>query len=350
MIDMDSPAFVSVVTPFYNTHKYLAECIESVLRQGYQNWEYILVDNCSDDGSSEIAEDYASRFPSKIRLIRTESFLSQVGNYNFALSCISPASKYCKIVQADDWIYTECLERMVELAESDDSVGIVSSYRLKGNRVLGEGLAYAQNVIAGRAVCRLQLTTSMFVFGTPTTVLYRAEIVRNNMPFYDERNVFDDTDVSYRMLQSWNFGFVHQVLSFSRVDNDSIRGRVIDFNPDALGSLLQLSKFGPIFLEQKELDRVLHTTKAEYYRLLARRLLADRSGEFWHFHTSGLSSGGLSLEKSLLVKHVCIELARLSTNPGATCKKVYDRLRPTRKAAARKHEGPRKHARKDLIA
>jgi len=99
---MKSSPFVSVVTPFYNTREYLTECIESVLRQTWVNWEYVLVDNCSTDGSSAIAESYASRFPGKIRVIRTSSFLSQVQNYNFALSCISRQSKYCKMVQADD--------------------------------------------------------------------------------------------------------------------------------------------------------------------------------------------------------------------------------------------------------
>jgi len=47
---------VSVVTPFYNTQAFLPECIESVLRQSYENWEYLLVDNCSTDGSGEIAQ------------------------------------------------------------------------------------------------------------------------------------------------------------------------------------------------------------------------------------------------------------------------------------------------------
>ena len=334
MTYMHSPVTVSIVTPFYNTREYLAESIESVLHQGYQNWEYILVDNCSDDGSSEIAQDYASRFPLKIRLIHTKSFLSQVANYNFALTCISPDSKYCKIVQADDWIYPECIERMVGLAESDDSVGIVSSYRLKGNRVLGEGLPYTQSILAGREVCRLQLTTPLFVFGTPTTVLYRAEIVRKNSPFYDERNVFDDTDACYRMLQSWNFGFVHQVLSFSRVDDESIRGQVRDFNPDALDNFLQLHNFGPVYLQQKELDLLLRKRKADYYRFLARRLLVERSGAFWQFHESGLSCGGLHIEKPLLAKHVCLELARLLANPGSTCKRLYERIRPARKYVA----------------
>ena len=133
---METKPFVSVVTPFYNTSKYLAECIESVLRQTYQNWEYILVDNCSNDGSSEIAARYAAQCD-KIRVVQTGSFLSQVQNYNFAVSQISPNSRYCKIVQADDWIYPECLERLIALAESDDSIGFVSSYRLKGRPPIG---------------------------------------------------------------------------------------------------------------------------------------------------------------------------------------------------------------------
>ena len=107
---MESIPLVSVVTPFYNTQDYLAECIESVLRQTYTNFEYILVNNRSTDGSSDIAQQYAARFPDKIRLFHTESFLTQVQNYNFGLSLISPDSKYCKMVQADDWIFPECLQ------------------------------------------------------------------------------------------------------------------------------------------------------------------------------------------------------------------------------------------------
>jgi glycosyltransferase involved in cell wall biosynthesis len=102
---MQLEPFVTVVTPFYNTREFLAECIESVVGQTYENWEYILIDNQSTDGSTEIAEYYASRFPNKIRIIHTNSFLSQVQNYNFAFSHVSSTSKYCKMVQADDWIF-----------------------------------------------------------------------------------------------------------------------------------------------------------------------------------------------------------------------------------------------------
>src|ERR1700691_640839 len=94
---------VSVVTPFHNTAPYLAQCIESVLAQSYSRFEYILADNCSTDGSGEIAETYA-RLDARIRLVRREQVLSQVQNYNSSLAVISEVSQYCKIVQADDWI------------------------------------------------------------------------------------------------------------------------------------------------------------------------------------------------------------------------------------------------------
>ena len=113
---------VSVVTPFYNTAPYLAQCIESVLAQTYPHFEYILMDNCSTDGSAEIAETYARR-DSRIRLIRCSEFLSQLANYNRALTQISDESEYCKIVQADDWIFPNCLQLMVQaFKQSERSV------------------------------------------------------------------------------------------------------------------------------------------------------------------------------------------------------------------------------------
>ena len=76
---------VSVVTPFYNTARHLAQCIESVLTQSYAEFEYILMDNCSTDGSAEIAESYARRDP-RMRVIRCSEFVPQLKNYNRALA------------------------------------------------------------------------------------------------------------------------------------------------------------------------------------------------------------------------------------------------------------------------
>jgi cellulose synthase/poly-beta-1,6-N-acetylglucosamine synthase-like glycosyltransferase len=87
---------VNVVTPFYNAATYLAECIESALAQGYADFEYVLMDNCSTDGSYNIAAAYTAHDP-RIRLFRCSEFLAQLPNHGRAFLQISSASKYCKI-------------------------------------------------------------------------------------------------------------------------------------------------------------------------------------------------------------------------------------------------------------
>jgi glycosyltransferase involved in cell wall biosynthesis len=131
---------VSVVTPFYNTAPYLAGCIESVLSQSFRDFEYLLVNNRSTDGSREMAVRYAAT-DSRLRVIDNPAFVGQVENYNGALEHISPHSKYVKMVQADDAICPDCLSRMVDLAEREPGVGIVSSYRLIGKRQSGLGIS-----------------------------------------------------------------------------------------------------------------------------------------------------------------------------------------------------------------
>jgi glycosyltransferase involved in cell wall biosynthesis len=123
------------LTPFFNTEKYLAECIESVVRQTYQNWDYVLVNNRSTDGSVRIAEKYAKQFPARVRIEHNSEFLSQVQNYDHALRFISPESRYCKVVQADDWLFPECVKSMVAVAEAHPTVGIVAAYELEGDKV-----------------------------------------------------------------------------------------------------------------------------------------------------------------------------------------------------------------------
>src|SRR5579872_1176719 len=122
---------VSVVTPVYNGEAYLAECIESVLAQTYPHWEYIIVNNASTDGTLRIAEQFAAK-DHRIRVHTNHELLPIIANHNKAFSLISSESKYCKVVSADDWLFPECLTRMVSLGEANPSVGIVGSYQLSG--------------------------------------------------------------------------------------------------------------------------------------------------------------------------------------------------------------------------
>ena len=107
---------VSVVTPVFNGEQYLRECIESVIVQSYTNWDYTIVNNCSTDGTLDIAQEYAAK-DRRIRIHNNPSFVRVIENHNIAFRQISPASKYCKPLAADDMILPDCLDKMVRLAE-----------------------------------------------------------------------------------------------------------------------------------------------------------------------------------------------------------------------------------------
>jgi glycosyltransferase involved in cell wall biosynthesis len=308
---------VSIVTPIYNTAGYLAECVESVLRQTYENWEYILLDNCSTDGSDHIAEGYAAS-DRRIQFFRNKDFLSQAQNYNSALSRISSKSKYCKIVQADDWIYPECVERMVAVADSDPSVGLVSSYRLEGKGVHGSGLPYSTQAVSGREIGRLNLLAQVHLFGTPTALLYRSEIVRKLTPFFDEQSFGFDADTCYRILLNWNFGFVHQVLSFHRADNSGITSRIRRFDPFDLDDFIFLGKYGRFYFTTEESTRLFKAAERDYLRSIAKRLLPPAEKSFWEYHRRGLKTMNYELRWITLAKPVLLEVLDLLGNPKNT--------------------------------
>ena len=61
---------ISVIIPMYNSEKFIGECLDSVFAQTFQDFEIIVVDDCSTDKSCEIVENYVKNFGKKIKLIR----------------------------------------------------------------------------------------------------------------------------------------------------------------------------------------------------------------------------------------------------------------------------------------
>ena len=321
-----SRPLVSVVTPFHNTAPYLAECIKSVLGQSHGRFEYILVDNCSTDGSGEIAAEFAAR-DQRVRLIRRSKLLTQVQNYNAALNEIAPDSSYCKIVQADDRIFPDCLHLMLAAFEQTDSIGLVSSYYLKGVAVRGSGFPAATSFMPGRDAARFYLRTGVFVFGSPTTVMYRSSLVRGNPEFYDESLLHEDTEKCMQILQKADFGFVPQVLSFLRTENESISSAARSFQPEALDWYIIAQRYGPVFLPPEEAAALTKASKHGYYAALAREALRLREAAFWKYHRDGLRTLGQELDRGYLAREIARRVAWLAVNPGEAAARVFGRER-----------------------
>jgi glycosyltransferase involved in cell wall biosynthesis len=308
---------VSVVTPFYNTARYLVQCIESVLTQSYPEFEYILMDNCSTDGSTEIVESYA-RHDARIRVIRCSEFVPQLKNYNRALAEISDASQYCKIVQADDYILPKCLELMVQAFEQSKSIGLVSSYWLHGDVIAGSGYPYPTPMLAGKECGRWSLRTGIYAFSSQTTVMYRSSLVRQQNPFYNESLPHADLEKCMEILAYWDFGFVHQVLSFQRVDDESITASIERFAPYALDRYITTQRYASVFAEPREASFLSRNSRREYYRVLAKAAIQLREPAYWRYHQVGLKVLKESINWPYLVLQIGLTSLWLALNPGMT--------------------------------
>jgi glycosyltransferase involved in cell wall biosynthesis len=292
---LDSEPLVSVFTPFHNSEDTLAESIESVLGQSYANFEYVLADNCSSDGSLAIAEHYA-KVDARVRVLRYREFIGQLANYNRAIREMSAESRYCKIVQADDWIFPECLTAMVSVGEENPTVGIVSAFAIEGERIKNTGLPYPARCVPGADICRRQLLSVDFFFGSQTSILYRAEVVRSRQKLFDEDTLHADTELCYEVLKTWDFGFVHQVLTFMRVRNEGVSAAQRSFNPSLLDRYIVLNRFGSHFLTPGAFQDRRADVQRDYYAYLGLSYLRRREPEFWEHHRQGLASIGEPLD------------------------------------------------------
>ncbi len=279
-----------VVTPVYNGARYLSECIESVIGQTYRSFEYLVVDNCSSDGSVALARRLAGDDP-RIRVVAHEDHLGHpLSSANRALSLVPPGAAYVKLVHADDWLYPECLERMVGLAARHPTVGLVGAYRLDEDRVGLDGLPSTVELLPGREVARSFLLGGPlpFLFGSPTSTLLRADLVRAKPRFYNEANLHGDLEACIDVLSESDFGFVHQVLTYTRQHNEALTVRSLRIGTFAPADLSVFKRWGPILLTKDEYDRKLAARLVEYAWWLVRRPRRWLSGEFRSFHRAAL--------------------------------------------------------------
>jgi len=108
---------------------------------------------------------------------------------------------------------------MVTLAEIHPTIGMVGSYQLSGGAekwyLRTYGLPYHSTVIPGREIGRKQLLGQLDVLGNPTSNLYRSDLVRRPGSFYPNSSAGSGCERLLRNLRETDFGFVHQVLSYS---------------------------------------------------------------------------------------------------------------------------------------
>lgn len=161
----DAPR-VSVITTVHNGERFLAAAIESILAQSFTDFEYLLVDDASTDGSGAIIASYAAADPRVIPLHKPLSI-----NHSHAINAALPRARgeFVAILDADDLAHPERLAQQVRFLDANPDVGVVGA---QVEQIDGEGRV--RHVMAFPT--SWTLARWVILFGTP--VLHSAALVR----------------------------------------------------------------------------------------------------------------------------------------------------------------------------
>lgn len=301
---------VSVLVPVYNGEPYLRECLQSVLDQRYGRWECVVVDNASTDASGEIAREFAAR-DARFRVVRHARTLPMVDNFNAAIACMSPAAEYCKLLMADDWLFPEFLEQTLAVALEAPGIGLVCTIGVTNSGLRYHGMPFPSRRVPGREMGRWAFLSPLYVFGSPTSCLMRADVVRSLVPFYNPENIHCDHEACYALLARSDFAFVHQVLHYVRQHDATVSSRILPLGSPALGDLYILNKHGPVFLSAQEYATRFRSMWLRYHLSLAEALLERRGRDFWAYQRPYLARAGLAINPALVVAAMPIAIGGL---------------------------------------
>jgi len=275
---------VSIGVPVYNGEKYLYECLESILKQTYSNWECHVINNRSKDKSKEIADSFEAR-DKRFKVITNEDFVDMTTNFNNTYKYLADGAKYFKVVCADDWIMPEFLEKMVAVMEKFPSAGICSAYRLDNRHVDCDGLNYYNgSLFSGREVLLEQLSNKIMVTGSETTVLYRVETLKKTKEYpviFSYSSYHFDTSLAYELMSISDLGYVFQVLSYTRRHEQTYTSKYTD----RFHTNLNLRE-RELFIYKNQfpvLESEYAKIRADYgLYLLGRTLRRDKEAIAWH--------------------------------------------------------------------
>ena len=180
---------ISIIVPIYNTNEYLQRCIDSILRQSYTNFELLLIDDGSTDGSGTMCEDYAKIDP-RIKVFHKENG-GQGSARNYALDIVN--GEYVAFVDSDDWIerdmyqllYNNIFQYDADISTCRNDTG-VATYK---DRIV---------VFENNTIMNEHLRGHCGTGQSPCDKLYKACLF--DKVRFSERRAYEDAATIYRVL------------------------------------------------------------------------------------------------------------------------------------------------------
>lgn len=210
---------ISVVIPVYNVEKYLEKCLDSVIKQTYNNLEIICIDDCTTDSSDKILEEYAKKDP-RIIIKKNLQNLGLGLSRNEGIKIAN--GDYIHCLDSDDWLDEKAYETILKYLDND--IDAVRFTYLSHNEVTKkiEHIDYPPNQLVYKKV-NIYDNPECFKLWSPSAwvKIFRKDFILKNQLFYNDYRCLEDIEYAMRAaLKAHNIIFIEEPLLHYRAERE----------------------------------------------------------------------------------------------------------------------------------
>ncbi len=256
---------ISIVVPVYNSQDYLENCLDSIRTQSFQDWECIVVDDGSTDGSGAIIDSFVIKDARFVSVYKNNGGVSSARNVGIARS----RGDFIAFIDSDDWIDSRYLEKLNNAILSGKiDLSICGYHKVKQNEIIHS--LFTNNSVSfcidrDNESLFIELIEQYYLFN-PWQKLFRLSIIKDNgIAFNETCSYGEDLLFNFCYLEHVNrVSVVNDALYYYRVTGEgSLSGRI---RPDWFDINYSQWKVLRRFFEEKFGDRDL--SKGFLYRRL----------------------------------------------------------------------------------
>ena len=210
---------VSIIVPVYNAEKFIKDTIQTVLDQTYKNWELLLINDCSNDNSTNIIEEYKKN-DKRIHLINLEENSGAAIARNTGID--NAQGRYIAFLDSDDLWNEKKLEKQLNFIKRNNYEFTYTSYEFtdeKGNRK-GKLVSIPQRISYKQALKNTTIFTS--------TVILDVKKLGKELIKMPNVKRGQDTATWWKILKKIDYAYgLNEVLAFYRRTNNSLSANKI---------------------------------------------------------------------------------------------------------------------------
>lgn len=258
---MSNNPIVSVLMPVYNTERYVAEAVESILAQTFEDFEFIIIDDGSTDRSLEILRQYEQRDPRFRVISRANTGLVVALNEMLGLA----QGKYLARIDSDDVALPERFAKQVEYMEQHPDCVVLGSRMLLIDSD-GDPIREMVDLFTHEQIDNHLLEGIAQIYHA--TVLMRREAVENVGGYRDAYRAAEDVDLFLRLAECGHLVNLPDVLTKYRqhLTSQGYANRQLQIrSADAAANSARLRRSLPS-LERNTADAIYQATTADHYR------------------------------------------------------------------------------------